>query len=297
MKILLPFITIILASFSLINQAQAVVSVNALNYPVWVERDLSIIPLAPGDELLQGDMVKTGQSGRAWLSMQDGSVVKLGQDAQFEISSAEYQQQEENTILKAALNVVKGAFRFTTSFFNPQRKTPHQVNIKIGAITAGIRGTDIWGRSNDEEDFVTLLEGTIEVTAEGEGQAILSEPLSLYLKKRNQPADPVTLVDMDTVQSLGAETELSHDLGTAGIDGKYELVLMSVKDAQSVESVLERFHQQGYAVETVSAEVNDEIYTRIVLKGFDSRATASQAIERIQNELDLNAVWVNNSIF
>ena len=131
----------------LLANAETLIRVNALNYPVWIERGTQVIPLLPGSTLASGDMVRTGPSGRAWLSMADGSVIKLGQSAQFKVVEAGYRQQDDNTVLDAALNVIKGAFRFTTAFFKPRRKTPHEVNIKIGTITAGLRGTDIWGRA------------------------------------------------------------------------------------------------------------------------------------------------------
>lgn len=297
MKIVYSFILLSLFVYSVSAHSDSIVSVNALNYPVWIERNQQIIPLAPGSELNEGDIVKTGPTGRVWLSMWDGSVVKLGQNAQFKVTSAEYEKENYNDVLKATLNVIKGAFRFTTSFFKPKRKSAHQVNIKIGSITAGLRGTDIWGRSTDEEDFVTLLEGSITVEAEGEGSAILSEPLTLYLKKRGQAAEPLSSVEPSTVQKLGQETELSSDEGIASIEGEYELVLMSGQNADGIQKALQQFQQQGYAVNTVAVEINGEQYTRLVLGGFVSPRTASGLSRHLMQDFNLLDVWMKKSSF
>lgn len=297
MKILHPFIPIGFLMISLAAVADSIISVNALNYPAWIERNQQLIPLAPGSELHDGDIIKTGQSGRVWLSMWDGSVVKLGQGAEFKITSVEYEKENYNEVLKATLNVIKGAFRFTTSFFKPKRKSAHQVNIKIGAITAGLRGTDIWGRSTEVEDFVTLLEGSIMVEAEGTASAVLSEPLTLYLKKRGQAPEPLSLVEATSLQKLGQETELSAGEGIASIAGEYELVLMSGQNPDGIQRALRRFQQQGYAVQTMPVEINGEQYTRLVLQGFVSPQAASALSYRLKQDFNLQDVWMRKRSF
>lgn len=293
MKIHNALVLLALLSLSPVVHSEAIVAVNAVNYPVWVERDQRFIPLSPGDVLQSGDVVNTGQTGRAWLSMADGSVVKLGQDAQFEITSANYEKEDDSSVLKAALNVLRGAFRFTTAFLKPERQSAHQVNIKIGAITAGIRGTDIWGRSEDDEDFITLLEGSISVEAEGEPVTELTDPLSLYLKKRGQAAEPVTFVDVDTVNALGAETELSDELGIANTEGTYQVVFMSVNDPENINQLRQIFRQQGYAVQAVTVEIDGEAYTRLLLQGFISLETATHVMQRLGEDFNLPDSWIN----
>ena len=275
--------------------ADSLVAVNGLNYPVWMERQGQREALSPDMALMDGDVVITGASGRVWLSMADGSVVKLGQSATFRIDSVDYDRQQDRDIMTATLNVIKGAFRFTTSFFKPRRKTPHQVNIKIGAITAGLRGTDIWGRSSDSEDFVTLLEGSVMIEAEGEGRAVLSQPLTLYVKKRGRPADPLGRVQEQQVPILAAETELSEQLGIVDAKGRYELVLLSSRNEIGILRQQRRIRQQGFYVHTVPVEIGGETYYRLVLPGLISLQSASDLSQRLQYELGLKGVWVNNS--
>jgi len=274
--------------------ADSLIALNSLNYPVWIERSQQIIPLAPGDELNEGDTIKTGDSGRAWLSMADGSVIKLGQDTRFLISQANYQQapSQDQPLLDAALDVIKGAFRFTTSFFNPKRKTSHQVNLKVGAITLGLRGTDVWGRSSEGEDFVALIEGTIEVSSDGDSPRVLTEPLSLYRKLRGQPVDPPTTVELNTVQQLGAETELSEALGIATTAGLYDLVVMSLQDPTLVSVVMDRFNQAGYALQQANVVIDDQPYTRLYLKGLVSQDSAKNLLNRINEKFGVSSGWI-----
>eukprot|EP00494_Astrolonche_serrata_P000490 UN00494 len=122
-----------------------------MNYPAWVMRDNQTFPLFPGQTLQAEDLVRTGDQGRVLLQFSDGSAVKLGESAGFRIEVA--REVENNSILEATFKVLSGAFRFTSSFFG-KATAGHRVDVGIGAITAGIRGTDIWGRSNNEQDLV-----------------------------------------------------------------------------------------------------------------------------------------------
>lgn len=284
---------IALFGLSLNVQSESIISVNAVNYPVWVERDQAIMSLAPGDELDNGDLIKTGSSGRAWLYMNDGSVIKLGQNAEFKVKKAAFVENEQGTVLDAAFNVLKGAFRFTTSFFQAERKVPHQVNMQIGAITAGVRGTDIWGRSTEKEDFVTLLEGAINVVADGGALPTrMEQPNTLYRKKVDQDAEPVSTMDQMLVNILALETELSKAEGIATVDGQYDLVLMSLMDGSLSADNMDRFRQQGYAVRKQFVTLDEQRYTRIMMSGFVSIEAAMNQAKQMEETFQLEGLWV-----
>ena len=240
MKLKIQVTALLLTLLAGVN-ALAAVSVDSLNYPVWVERNGQSLPLAPGDRLRAGDVVQTGQYGRAWLGAEDGSVVKLGQDTRLVVNRAEIRSTDNGSVFDAALDVLKGAFRFTSGFFTPERPASHRVNFKIGAITAGVRGTDIWGRSADKEDFVALIDGVIEVSSEGDTAKLMDQPLTLYRKQTGEPADAVQSVALETVQRLGTETELDAEAGIANVAGEYQLMLMSLRTPELIEAWLKRF--------------------------------------------------------
>jgi len=291
MKISL-LLVLLFFTFSASAAANKSVTVNALNYPVQVERNQSLVSLAPGSELFEGDRVKTGTHGRAWLSMPDGSVVKLGQNTEFEIRTSAFHVEQGNAVFEAAWNVIKGAFRFTSGFFPAQFPTTRKVNIGVGAVTIGVRGTDLWGRSTREQDFVTLLEGNVTIEAEGQPPVELNQPLMRYLKQSGKPAAPVASLKLPEVKKLGAETELSAQRGIANLDGRIELVLISLKDLDRAKQLVARMQQAGYAVETEYVMINYEDFKRIKLTGFVSREAARSLAKQIKAEFQLDGAWV-----
>jgi hypothetical protein len=273
--------------------ASATMSVNSLNYPVWVERGSENLPLAPGDRLLDGDVVHTGAAGRVWLEVEDGSVIKLGQDTRFTIDRAGFREADNATVFEAAFNVLKGAFRFTSRFFTTQQPARHEVDFKVGAITAGIRGTDVWGRSAVQEDFVALLEGRIEVASAGQDPVVMDRAMTLYRKANGKPADPVTVVDAAIVEGLASETELDASAGIARTGGIYSLVLQSYSVPGLAEKALKRFRDAGYAVQARVVEVDGISFTRVQLGGLIHLESANNLRKAMISAGLIEDAWIN----
>src|SRR3989442_13800480 len=121
--------------------AQVAATIEGVQMPAWVERAGRRVPIIPGMELRAGDQVVTGAGSRLLVKLADGSAVKLGENGQLrfaELSPA-------RGLFKWGLHVLEGALRFTTDLA-PQTRKP-QVSIRAAQDPAGIRGTDLWGRS------------------------------------------------------------------------------------------------------------------------------------------------------
>src|SRR5207253_580520 len=125
---------------------------------------------------------------RAPVKLGDGSLVKLGENGQ--LGFAELSPAVD--LFKAALNVLEGAFRFTTDLVAKSRK--REVSIRAAQVTAGIRGTDLWGRSRQGNEIVCLIEGEIEVVAEGEPAVSMNQPLQFYRRIEGK-AQPIGTVE------------------------------------------------------------------------------------------------------
>jgi len=292
MKTFFQALSLLLAA-ALSPAALAVLAVDSMNYPVWVERNSSILPVAPGDRLRNGDVVRTGKTGRVWLSVEDGSVIKLGQRARFTVKRAAFNESSGETVLDAAFDLLQGAFRFTSGFFAAARRARHQVDFRVGAVTAGVRGTDIWGLSGDERDFVALLEGRIEVRSDGDAPQIMDQALTLYQKNQGQPADAVQPVELAVVQNLAPQTELDAGAGIASAGGAYQVVLQSLRSDQFVEANLERFRAAGFAVSPRAVVVGAVGYTRIVLPGLVDRVAADNLRDLVAQEFDIADAWIS----
>ncbi|MEO5692571.1 MAG: FecR family protein [Usitatibacter sp.] len=192
------------------------VLVEAVQYPAWLERGGNAVPLTPGTRLEPKDLLRTGANARVRLKLAEGSAVKLGENAQFMIERA-----EDRGIFKAALSVIAGAFRFTTGTL--AKRSQRDISIKVKNVTAGIRGTDLWGKSTEQKDLVCLLEGRISVGSEGNPTVTLDQPLDFYQKPRDG-APEVAKVDAAQVQLWAAETEISSAGAAATTAGQWRVV-------------------------------------------------------------------------
>src|SRR3954468_3544727 len=118
--------------------------VEGIRLPAWVVRDGQRQPLALGAALKNGDQVSTGTNARVLLRLGDGSMVKLGENASLQLSNLV--QQPRDRFIAATLKVLEGAFRFTTET-TMKFRAKRDITVQFATLTAGIRGTDIWGKN------------------------------------------------------------------------------------------------------------------------------------------------------
>ena len=88
--------------------------VDSVQMPAWVEHNGVRQPLEPGKALQNRDRVVTGADARVLIQLAEGSAVKLGENAQLDLNAFGWR---ENRVFTAALDVARGAFRFTTDVF------------------------------------------------------------------------------------------------------------------------------------------------------------------------------------
>ncbi len=83
--------------------------VEGVQMPAWVERGGVKQPLAAGMELKESDKLSTGQNSRVLLRLAEGSLVKLGENAQLDLDKLSQKQENKQTFLQAAMDVARGA--------------------------------------------------------------------------------------------------------------------------------------------------------------------------------------------
>jgi SPOR domain/FecR protein len=252
--------------------------VEGVQMPAWVERAsvgaVRRIPLAPGMELRGGDEVKTGAGSRLYIKLAEGSLVKLGENASLKLLDL---QPDRGGFFRAALNVLEGAFRFTTDALAKERR--REVSIRVATVTAGIRGTDLWGKSMPERQIVCLIEGNIEVGAEGEAPVTMDQPRQFYQRDKGQ-TKPVGFVEPAQLGQWAVETEIADGQGAARSGGKWRLTLASVGTQSEALAVYDQVRTAGYAAEIHPAKVGGKrVYlvriSRLPTKG-DAEALAAQ---------------------
>jgi hypothetical protein len=221
--------------------------VEAVQMPAWIERDGIRQPVSPGMSVRAADSLRTGPDARLLLKLAEGSSVKLGENAEFRLDAIAVRPASEQGLFVAAMNVVKGAFRYTTALV--ARPRPRDVSIRFVTVTAGIRGTDVWGKSAEDREIVCLIEGRIQVQREGETAFSMSDPLSFYIAPRGQPALPVQPVPAAQLAQWATETDIQTGKGAARRGGAWKVVVAAGESENTVLDVYQAVREAGYAVE------------------------------------------------
>jgi hypothetical protein len=247
--------------------AQPAAVVEGVQMPAWVERSGRTSPVAAGMALQAGDQVRTGAGSRLLVKLAEGSLVKLGENGTLRIA----EMAPSKDVFKAALRVFEGAFRFTTDLAAKQRR--REVNITIATVTAGIRGTDLWGRSRNEREIVCLIEGRIEVGAEGEQPVVMDQSRQFYVRDKGK-TQPVGLVEPQQLNEWAKETEIERGKGAARLGGKWSVRLASADSQREALAVYDQVRKAGYPAEIVPLKDADKRSYVVRIRNLPSKAEA-----------------------
>jgi len=185
------------------------------------------------------------------VKLSEGSSVKLGENGSLQLAELNPTQE----IFKAALGVLEGAFRFTTDIVAKNRR--RDINISDSQVTAGIRGTDLWGRSRTEQQIVCLIEGSIEVGAPDEKAVTMDKPLQFYRREQGK-TQPVGFVEKKQLEQWAAEPEIEAGRGAARRGGKWKVELASLDEQGAALALYDSIRAAGYPAEIHPAKEGDK---------------------------------------
>jgi len=265
MKALLLAVLLAIASVPAMAQSAAVI--DGVQMPAWRERDGNRVPLVPGMELRAGDRILTGKEARVLVKLSEGSTVKLGENGTLQL--AELQPSRE--LFRAALQVLQGAFRFTTDVTAKARK--REVSVRVQQVTIGIRGTDFWGRARPEVEIVCLIEGAIQVGAPGEQPVTLDKPLQFYRRESGRTL-PVGVVDPRQIAQWGLETEIENGKGALRRGGRYTVQLAAADKEAALLPVRDQLIKAGYPAEIAQRKEGDKLTFVVRIRQLPSREEA-----------------------
>jgi len=269
--------------------AQPAAVVEGVQMPAWVERaeaaGVRKIPVVPGMQLKAGDKLVTGSGSRLQVKLAEGSTVKLGENGSLQLRELE----PSKSLFKAALGVLEGAFRFTTDALAKNRR--REVSISVATVTAGIRGTDLWGKSAPNRQVVCLIEGKIEVGAQGESPVTMDQPLQFY-RRESDVTQPVGIVDNAQLAQWAAETEIEKGRGAARRGGKWQVRLASGTNMDQVLKVYEKVRAAGYGAELGSAVVNEKRVYTARIRSLPSKGDAETLAEELKSKLGVENLKV-----
>jgi hypothetical protein len=282
------FLRVVLAAGCALAALEAVAApaaiVEGVQMPAWVERAGARAPVTAGMELHAGDELRTGAGSRMLVKLADGSLVKLGENGS--LTFAAIAPAPRAGVFRAALNVLEGAFRFTTEVAARQRR--RDVTIKIATVTAGIRGTDLWGRSRAERQIVCLIEGKIEVGAEGEAAQTMDQPLQFYQRDKGKTA-PIGFVDPKQLAEWAKETEIEAGRGAARRGGKWKVELVRAGAQDAALRVYDQVRLAGYAAEIRPEKEADKYVYSVRIANLPSNAEAEALAARLKGRYGVAA--------
>jgi sporulation related protein/FecR-like protein len=259
--------------------------VESVQMPAWVERAGKQMPAGPGMELIATDTLRTGAGARLYVKLAEGSIVKLGENAGLQMLDL---VPERGGLFRATLNVIAGAFRFTTETVAKPR--PRDVKFRISTVTAGIRGTDLWGRSVKDNEIVCLIEGAIEVGAENENPVRMDQPRQFY-QRDNGKTQPLSVITQEKLAELARETEIEAGKGAARRGGKWKVTLADSQSKEAASALVEKLHAAGYAAET-RAQPKRTYVVRIAQ--LPSKAEAEALAARLRGQHGVSDPKVSN---
>ncbi len=256
-------------------------TVEAVQAPAWRDRDGRSMPLEPGMEIKSGDVLRTGAGARAYLMLAEGSRVKLGESARFTLHSRSLQPEKA---FRAALDVLAGAFRYTTGKL--RKAMPRDVAIRVGTATIGVRGTDVWGRTDKDGDLVALLEGRIEITRAGQSTE-MAEPMTFYDAPAGKAAE-VKPLDAEVFARLARETEIVAGDGAAGLKGKWKVVAGAAPTQAAALDIYDEARGAGFAARIKPLQGEGDTWRyEVVIGGFATAAEAGIAATRLKAATEL----------
>src|SRR3954469_4007651 len=251
-------------------QAAPDMQVEGIRLPAWVVRDGQRKPLALGAALKNSDQVSTGSNARVLLRLGDGSMVKLGENASLKLSNLV--QEPKHHFIAATLKVLEGAFRFTTQTTMKYRAR-RDITVQFATLTAGIRGTDIWGKNLGDKEVIVLIEGKITVTRPGDQSVQMNDALT-YLQAPRVGAATVHPVLADQLKAWAEETELGEAHGSLRKGGRWKLYVGNYRQQLEALSLYDSLRREGYPVGIQPQQTGEGTRYRLRLAGFPNAQEA-----------------------
>jgi hypothetical protein len=214
----------------------------------------------------------------------DGSSVKLGENAKLKLSNL---GKREDNLFTAALDVAAGAFRFTTDVL--ARIHRREVDVRIASITAGIRGTDLWGKAASDKDLVCLLEGHIAVAHGNDAPVDMNDANTFYVVPKDAAPLPIAPVDAAKIAQWSLETEIASGTGAARSGGKWKVILAVVDSQDAALDVYDAVRAGGYAAEIYPIGSAEKRRYQVRISQLPSKEEAQQLANSLKGKFGVTA--------
>ena len=130
-----------------------------------------------------------------------------------------------------------------------------EVQVRFPTLTIGVRGTDFWGKSADNQEMVLLIEGSVALTrhSAADAQTVIETrqmqvPLS-YLRSDQGGALVEDSASPEAVAAWATETEPDPQRPSGRAEGKFQAMLFGALTQQRAASLSAQLRELGYPVE------------------------------------------------
>ena len=262
----------------------------AVQSPAWLVHAGTSTPIMPGMQVGDGDTLRTAAGGRVYMDLPEHSRVKLGENTEFMTPSMDMTKDQQGSMFKSVLHILKGVFRFTTSLVGKSER--RDVSIQVGVATIGVRGTDVWGRAGTDGSLVALLEGKISMDMPGHPGMKMEEPMHYMMMPAAGSMQMNVPVTQGNMADWAAQTDVSPGSGVLTSDGQWVLALISSTSAADSTRLMKQLADAGYPAEDTSVMVHDKPWHRLVIRQAASYKDAKALGERIGKPFPLMSPWV-----
>lgn len=164
--------------------------------------------------------------------------------------------------------------------------------MRIANVTAGIRGTDLWGKAATDRDIVCLIDGRISVQRGDDAAITLSDPLTFYVAPKGRAPLPVRPVDPQQLQRWAQETDIEENGPALAVDGAWTVHLESLSSAAAAARSQAQLEARGLPVSVQTADIGGKTYHRVSLSGFGSWQGALAFKNGMAAKLGFVTAWV-----
>lgn len=212
-------------------------------------------PLKVGDEIAEGDHVRTGGGSHAMLRLRDGSVVEMNERAEFGVSMG---RKDTTVQLERGNIIIQAAKRETGHLYVASRDCKVSVTGTVFSVNAGMKGSR-----------VSVIEGEVRVAEAGAEKVLhpgeqLSTNASLGVVPVRQ--EIAWSQNLDKHLALLAEfAHLSHKLETVQMPGlRYQSNVLPTLPANTI--VFAGIPNLGDAVQQANKLFQQELQESAVLR-------------------------------
>ena len=279
-------ILLMLAASCAMAAARPDIVVEGVQMPAWVEHaNGSRDALAIDMTLTNKDRITTGPGSRALLRFADGSLIKLGENGMLALEDLGQRKIQMKDVVTASLDVLAGAFRFTTQALYKYRGE-RDVKVRIVTITVGIRGTDLWGKADKTRDIACLIEGKVDVTR-GQQAFTMDQPMSFYVAPKDKPGEPVAPISKEQLDKWAMETEIAAGAGAIRKGGKWRLYVADASTQDAALTMYDQLRNAGYAADIRPVKKEDATTYRVRISHLASKQEAEALGGKLKGQMGI----------